>query len=96
MTTDMWIGIQQIAIILVAIAGGGLLVPVINFVKDAAGASGKAAMVITGVFALIVGLAMAIVDGIITGDMDIGQLSGVVLWVLGSSQYWYARLGGNS
>jgi hypothetical protein len=93
---EAWIGVQQIAIILVAIAGGGLLVPVIDYVKDAAGADGNWARIITLVFSLIVGLSMAIVDGIITGDMDIGQLSGVVLWVLGSSQYWYGKLGGGS
>jgi hypothetical protein len=96
MTAEMWTLIEQVAIILVAIAGGGLLVPVINFVKDAAGASGNAARIITVVFSLIVGLAMAITEGLIGGDMDISQLSGIVLWVLASSQYWYGKLGGDS
>jgi hypothetical protein len=96
MDEQVWVLIQQVAFIVVAIAGGGLLVPVINFVKDAANASGNVARVITVVFSLIVGLAMAIAEGLISGQMEIEQLSAIVLWVLGSSQYWYSRLGGGS
>jgi hypothetical protein len=96
MNEEMWVLIQQVAIVVVAIAGGGLLVPVINYVKDAANADGNLARGITLVFSLMVGLSMAIVDGLITGQMEMDQLSGIVLWVIASSQYWYGKLGGGS
>jgi hypothetical protein len=55
--SETWVLIQQVSLIVVSIAMGGLLVPAINYVKDVVGASGNAARLITLVFSLIVALA---------------------------------------
>jgi hypothetical protein len=93
--SETWVLIQQVSLIVVSIAMGGLLVPAINYVKDAVGASGNAARLITLVFSLIVALAVAVSEGLISGNMEIDQLGTIVLWVLASSQYWYDKLGGH-
>jgi len=94
---EWWELLVQIATILVAFFGGGkAAVPLVNGLKNLLGASGNAALLITVIVSVVLGIATLVVEGLITPDaFTIGNLSALVIAVYAASQKFYEELKGS-
>ena len=60
--------IRQVALILASLLAGGFVVPVVNGLKGLLKANGWASWVITAVVSALLGAAVVVADGTITGE----------------------------
>jgi hypothetical protein len=89
---EYWIWVMELAIVIASLAAGGAMVYLVNWIKNAVGASGNAARVITLLVAVLIALAIGVADGVISGEVAPGDVSRILLYVIAMSQYWFQRL----
>jgi zinc transporter ZupT len=86
--------IYQFAVVIASLAAGGGLVYAVNWLKAQLGATGNAARALTFVTAVIVAVAIGLVEGVITAEFAPESISVILLYVIGASQLWYRKISG--
>jgi len=89
---EVWTYLNQAAIVVAALAAGGGMVYLVNWIKGALNVSGNAARALTLVTAVLVAVAIGIVEGVISQDFQTEQDSTIRFFVIGASQHWYSVL----
>lgn len=90
---EAFVYIKEVAILLVALVGGAATVPVVRWLKDALGTSGKGTIALAVVVSAVLGIAGLIAEGVLTPDtMQPENLSTWGLAIFVASQVIYRQL----
>ena len=88
-----WVTVVEIATFLLALIGGVLSVPIVDWLKDAAGIDGRLAQVLTVAVSVIMAILTLTVGGVLSPDSVTAENVGsVLLAVLVAGQAEYNQL----
>ena len=88
-----WVTVVEVATFLLALVGGVLSVPIVDWLKEAAGIDGRLAQVLTVAVSVIMAILTLTVGGVLSPDSVTPENVGsVLLAVLLASQAEYNRL----